>query len=191
MLNPFSVSLPTPTKRRFSATFHIARQISFSVQLFLGAIASLALLLSIFSRNLTPQATTNPLMGFGVFVGITGILVLCFRLYLSFRYRSLDKQLQSPNRESHPTKESVAQLLGTGAIVSLIGLLLAFLASEITIAVVAAKAVSLPPGVAVYTATNFIRPLDIFVVLANVNLIGAHFVGSVTSLGLLNWLEQS
>jgi hypothetical protein len=191
MSNPFTVSLPAPTKRRFSSTFHVVRQISFSVQLILGAVASLALLLSIFSRNVTPQATTNPLMSFGVFVGITGILVLCFRLYLSFRYRRLDKRLQSPDRELHPTKESVTQLLGTGAIVSLVGLLLAFLASEITIAVVAAKAVSLPSGVTVYTATNFIRPLDIFVVLANVNLIGAHFVGSVTSLGLLNWLEQS
>lgn len=191
MLNPFNVSLPTATKRRFSAAFHVVRQISFSVQLVLGAVASLALLLSIFSRNVTPQATINPLMSFGVFLGISGILVLWFRLYLSFRYRRLDKQLQLTNSELHPTKESVIQLLGTGAILSLVGLLLAFLASEITIAVVAAKAVSLPSGTAVYTATNFIRPLDIFVVLANVNLIGAHFVGSVTSLGLLNWLEQS
>jgi hypothetical protein len=33
-------------------------------------------------------------------------------------------------------------------------------------------------------------PLDIFVVLANVNMIGAHFVGSVTALGLFNWLDQ-
>lgn len=191
MSNPFSVSLPAPTKQRFSATFHVVRQISFSVQLILGAVASVALLLSIFSRNVTVQATTNPIMRFGVFLGVAGILVLCFRLYLSLRYRRLDKQLQSPNRELHPTKEKVIHALSTGVIVSLVGLLLAFLASEVTIAVVAAKAISLPAGVAVYTATNFIRPLDIFVVLANVNLIGAHFVGSVTSLGLLNWLEQS
>lgn len=191
MSNPFSVSLPAATKRRFAGIFHAVRQISFLVQLVLGAVSSLALSLSIFSRNVTPQATTNPLMQFGVFLGGAGILVLCFRLYLSFRYRHLDKRLQAPHSELHPTKEEVAHLLGTGAIVSLVGLLLAFLASEITIAVVAAKAVSLSPGVTVYTAANFIRPLDIFVVLANINLIGAHFVGSVTSLGLLNWLEQS
>ncbi len=91
-------------------------------------------------------------MGFGVFLGIIGILVLCFRLYLSFRYRRLDKLLQSPSRELHPRKEEVIQVLSTGLIVSLIGLLLAFLASEVTVAVVAAKVLALPPGVSAYTS---------------------------------------
>jgi hypothetical protein len=182
--------LPVPTKQRFATAFRVVRRISFSVQLALGAVSSLALLLAIFSRNVTAQATTNSIMGFGVFLGIIGILVLCFRLYLSFRYRRLYKLLQSPNRELHPRKEDVLQVLSTGLIVSLIGLLLAFLASEMTVAVVAAKALALPPGVAAYTSINFIRPLDVFVVLANVNMIGAHFVGSVTALGLFNWLDQ-
>lgn len=182
--------LPAPTKKRFAATFGAVRQISFSVQLALGAVSGLALLLAIFSRNVTTQTTTNLVMSFGVFLGIIGILVLCFRLYLSFHYRRLDKLLQSPNRELHPRKEEVLQVLSTGLIVSLIGLFLAFLASEVTITVVAAKALALPPGVVSYTSINFIRPLDIFVVLANVNMIGAHFVGSVTALGLFNWLDQ-
>lgn len=182
--------LPAPTKQRFAATFRVVRRISFGVQLALGTVSGLALLLAIFSRNFTAPPTTNPVMGFGVFLGIIGILVLCFRLYLSFRYRRLEKLLQSPNRELHPRKEDVLQVLNTGVIVSLIGLLLAFLASEVTVAVVAAKALALPQGVAVYTPANIIRPLDIFVVLASVNMIGAHFVGSVTALGLFNWLDQ-
>lgn len=190
MSNDLNFYLPAPTKQRFADAFRVVRRISFSVQLALGAVSGLALLLAIFSRNVTAQTTTNPVMGFGVFLGIIGILVLCFRLYWSFRYRRLDKLLQSPNRELHPRKEDVIQVLSTGLIVSLIGLLLAFLASEMTVAVVAAKALALPPGVAAYTSTNFIRPLDIFVVLANVNMIGAHFVGSVTALGLSNWLDQ-
>ncbi len=182
--------LPVPTKQQFAATFRVVRRISFWVQLALGAVSGLALLLAILSRNFTGQTTTNPVMGFGVFLAISGILVLCFRLYLSFRYRRLDKRLQSHNREVHPNKEDIIQVLSSGLIVSLIGLLLAFSASEMTVAVVAAKALALPQGVAVYNSTNFIRPLDIFVVLANVNMIGAHFVGSVTALGLLNWLDQ-
>jgi hypothetical protein len=40
------------------------------------------------------------------------------------------------------------------------------------------------------TPENVIRSLDIFVTVANVNLIGAHFFGSVTSLGLLNGVEE-
>ena len=182
--------LAAPTKQQFAATFGVVRPISFWVQLALGAVSGLALSLAIFSRNSTVQTTTNPVMGFGVFLGIIGILVLCFRLYLSFRYRRLNKRLQSPSRELHPNKEDIIQVLSTGLIVSLIGLLLAFLASEVTVAVVVAKTLALPQGVAAYTSINFIRPLDIFVVLANVNMIGAHFVGSVTALGLLNWLEQ-
>lgn len=190
MSNDLNFYLPAPTKQRFADAFRVVRRISFSVQLALGAVSGLALLLAIFSRNVTAQTTTNPVMGFGVFLGIIGILVLCFRLYLSFRYRRLYKLLQSHNRELHPRKEDVIQGLSTGLIVSLIGLLLAFLASEMTVAVVAAKALATPPGVAAYTSINFIRPLDIFVVLANVNMIGAHFVGSVTALGLFNWLDQ-
>ncbi|PIG93559.1 DUF3611 family protein [Gloeocapsopsis sp. IPPAS B-1203] len=190
MSNNLNFYLPAPTKQRFAATFRVVRRVSFWVQLGLGTVSSLALLLAIFSRNTTVQATTNPVMAFGVFLGITGILVLCFRLYLSFRYRRLDRTLQSPNRQLHPKKEEVLQLLNTGLIVSLIGLLLAFLASEVTITAVAAKALALPQGVAAYTSTNSIRPLDIFVVLANVNLIGAHFVGSVIALGLFSWLDE-
>lgn len=190
MTNNLNSYLPVPTKQRFAATFHLVRPISFWAQLALGAVSSLALFLAMFSRNVTPQKTTNSVMGVGVFLGIIGILVLCFRLYWVNRYRRLDKLLQSPNRELHPRKDDVVQVLQVGLIVSLIGLLLAFLASEVTVIAVLAKSLALPQGVAVYRPENVIRSLDLFVVLANVNLIGAHFVGSMTSLGLLNWLEQ-
>ena len=190
MTNKLNFYLPIPTKQRFAATFRVLKRVSFWIQLALGAVSALALSLAIFSRNLTIEATANPVMGFGVFLGIIGILVLCFRLYWVFRYRRLDKLLQSPNRELHPRKEDVLHILSIGLIVSLIGLLLAFLASELTVAFVVAKALALPQGIAAYPSLNFIRPIDLFVVLANVNLIGAHFFGSITSLGLLNWLEQ-
>ncbi|MDF5714466.1 MAG: DUF3611 family protein [Rhizonema sp. NSF051] len=191
MTNDLNSFLPVPTKQKFAATFHVVRPISFWVQLSLGAVSSLALLLAIFSRNVTVQTTTtNSVMGLGVFFGIIGILVLCFRLYWINRYRRLDKLLQSPNHELHPRKEDVIQVLQTGLIVSLIGLLLAFLASEVTIIAVLSKSLALPQGVTVYRPENVIRSLDLFVVLANVNLIGAHLVGSITSLGLLNWLDQ-
>ncbi|BAZ08470.1 hypothetical protein NIES4071_02750 [Calothrix sp. NIES-4071] len=181
--------LPTPTKKRFAATFGIVRPISFWLQLALGAVSGLALFLAIFSRNLTAQPTTNTVMGFGVFLGVIGILVLCFRLYWANRYRRLSNLLQAPNRELHPRKEEVIQVLQVGIIVSLVGLFLAFLASEVTVVAVVSKAIALPQGVAVYRPESSIRSLDLFVVLANVNLIGAHLVGSATSLGLLNWLD--
>ena len=68
--------------------------------------------------------------------------------------------------------------------------MLAFLAFEVTVIAVLSKVLALPQGVAVYRPENVVRSLDLFVVLASVNLIGAHLVGSATSLGLLNWLDQ-
>ena len=181
--------LPSPTKQQFAATFRIVSRISFWVQLALGAISGLALVFAIFSRNLTAQ-TNNPGIGFGIFLAISGILVLCFRVYWAFRYRRLARRLQSPERELQPRKEEIVQVLRIGLIVSLVGLLLAFLASEVTVAVVVAQTLAVPQGVVAYAPRNLIRPLEIFVLLANVNMIGAHLVGCVTSLGLLNWLDQ-
>ncbi len=69
-------------------------------------------------------------------------------------------------------------------------ILIAFLESELSVIALLSKALAEPQGVAIYNRQNVIRSLDILVVLANVNLIGAHLVGGVTSLGLLNWVEQ-
>ncbi len=188
MSNKLNLYLPSPTKQQFAATFRIVSRISFWVQVALGAISAIPLLLAMFSRNVTPQ-TNNPVIGFGIFLGISGILLLCFRVYWAFRYRLLAKRLQTPNPEIHPKKEDIINVLQIGLIVSLVGVLLSFLASEVAVAALLAKALALPQGVAVYKPENVIRPLDIFVVLANVNMIGTHFVGAVTSFGLLNWLE--
>lgn len=184
-LNSF---LPAPTKQNFAATFRTVSRVSFWLQLALGGFSAIVLLLAIFSRNATTQAD-NPAIGFGIFLGIVGIVLLCLRVYWAFRYRRLANRLQSPNVELHPKREDVIRILQFGLIVSAVGLLLAFLASELSAIAVLSRSLALPQGVAVYRPENVIRPLDIFVVLANVNLIGAHFVGSATSLGLLEWLD--
>ncbi|MDV2992571.1 MAG: hypothetical protein N4J56_002225 [Chroococcidiopsis sp. SAG 2025] len=110
MSNNLNSYLPTPTKQKFAATFQVVRPISVWVKLSLGAVSFLALTLAIFSRSSTVQTTSNSVMGLGVFLGIIGILVLCFRLYWVNRYRRLDKLLQSPNSEVHPRKSDVIQV---------------------------------------------------------------------------------
>lgn len=189
MLHKLNSYLPVPNKQKFAAIFSVVSRVSFWIQLALGAFSGIVLLLAMFSRNVTTK-TDNPVIGFGIFLAIIGILLICFRVYWAFQYRRLAKRLQAPSPEVHPKKEEIVQVLYIGIIVSLVGMLLAFLASEVTVVAVLAKALALPQGVAVYRPENAIRSLDIFVALANVNLIGAHFVGGVTSLGLLNWLEQ-
>ena len=48
-----------------------------------------------------------------------------------------------------------------------------------------AKTVSQPPGMAITNPNRIVRALDVFVVLANINLITAHFVGAAISMWLL------
>jgi Protein of unknown function (DUF3611) len=183
-----SLSNP-PSKQEFAATFRILGRISFWVQLVLGGISASALLFASFSRNTTVQAN-NAGIGFGIFLAVIGILILCFRVYWTLRNRSLAKRLQAPTAGVSPKKEDVIQALRVGFIVSFVGILIAFIASEQTVIALLGKALAQPQGVAVYRPENVIRSLDILVILANVNLIGAHFFGGITSLGLLNWLDQ-
>jgi uncharacterized membrane protein YidH (DUF202 family) len=188
MTNQLGFDLPTQTKQKFTATFRTVSRFSFWIQLALGAISIIALLLAIFSRNLSVQ-TDNAGIGFAIFLAGIGILLLCFRVYWAFRYRRLAKRLQLPDRELHPRKEDVIQVLQIGLIVSFAGILLALLASEVSVVVLLSKALAEPQGAAIYNRENVIRSLDIFVVLSNVNLIGAHLVGGITSLGLLEWVD--
>ncbi|MEG4323899.1 DUF3611 family protein, partial [Microcoleus sp. herbarium5] len=116
--------------------------------------------------------------------------LLCFRIFWDFRYRLLGRLLHAENSQVYPSKEHITHTLRIGLVSSLVGVLIAFVASEETVAVVLAKTLSQPQAMAAYAPENVIRSLDIFVTMANVNLIGAHFFGAVTSLGLLNWVEE-
>jgi hypothetical protein len=100
------------------------------------------------------------------------------------------KRLQQPNQNLHPKREEIIRVLRIGLIVSLAGLVLAFVASEITTVAVLAKAIAQPQGVAVYDPEKIVREMDLFLILAEVNLIGAHILGRVDSLGLLNWIAK-
>jgi Protein of unknown function (DUF3611) len=188
MTQPESVSQPL-TQTQFVATFRLFSRFSFWIQLFLGAVSGIVLLFAMLGRNMSEQ-TNNAGIGFGVFLAIVGILLLCFRIFWDFRYRLLGRLLHAENSQVYPSKEHITHTLRIGLISSLVGVLIAFVASEETVAVVLAKTLSQPQAMAAYAPENVIRSLDIFVTLANVNLIGAHFFGAVTSLGLLNWVED-
>lgn len=182
-------SSQTPSREQFASTFRLAGRIGFWVQLALGAVAGLSLILAILSRR-TGSETSNLGIGLSIFLAVGGILLLCFRVYWAHRYTRLAKQLKADDPNPHPSKGKIIQVLRTGLFLSLVGLLLAFLASEVSIVSVLANALAQPQGVAVYNPENIIPTLDLFVVLANVNLTGAHLLGGVNSLGLLNWVTE-
>ncbi|MEG3918396.1 MULTISPECIES: DUF3611 family protein [unclassified Microcoleus] len=177
------------TQTEFVATFRLFSRFSFWIQLFLGAVSGIVLLFAMLGRNMSEQ-TNNAGIGFGVFLAIVGLLLLCFRIFWDFRYRLLGRLLHAENSQVYPSKEHITHTLRIGLVSSLVGVLIAFVASEETVALVLAKTLSQPQAMTAYSPENVIRSLDIFVTMANVNLIGAHFFGAVTSLGLLNWVEE-
>ena len=189
MNQPESLPQPLTTKTEFVATFRLFSRFSFWIQLFFGAVSGIVLLFAMLGRNMSEQ-TNNAGIGFGVFLAIVGLLLLCFRIFWDFSYRLLGRLFNAENSQVDPSKEHITHTLRVGLISSLVGVLIAFVASEETVAVVLAKTLSQPQALAAYTPENVIRSLDIFVTMANVNLIGARFFGSVTSLGLLNWVEE-
>jgi len=84
------------------------------------------LLLAIFSRNVTlfKQRRIQP---WALALGIIGnFSVLCVSDLLRNCWQAFIQTLQLPNRELHPKKEDVIQVLQIGLIVGLIGLLVAF-----------------------------------------------------------------
>ncbi|MEG4855963.1 DUF3611 family protein [Microcoleus sp. K1-B6] len=186
---PESLSQPL-TQSEFVATFRLFSRFSFWIQLFFGAVSGIVLLFAMLGRNMSEQTNNNAGIGFGIFLAIVGLLLLCFRIFWDFRYRLLGRLLHAENSQVYPSKEHITHTLRIGLVSSLVGVLIAFVASEETVAVVLAKTLSQPQAMAAYAPENVIRSLDIFVTMANVNLIGAHFFGAVTSLGLLNWVED-
>jgi uncharacterized membrane protein YidH (DUF202 family) len=189
MANLFEKKSELPSKREFASKFRIISRISYWLHLLLGTASGITLLLVSFSRSFTDESR-NIFIVISIFLAIAALVAVGFRVYWAVRYSRMAKRLQQPNPNLHPKREEIIRILRIGLIVSLVGLILAFLASEITTVAVLAKAIAQPQGVAVYDPEKIVREMDLFLILADVNLIGAHLLGSVDSLGLLNWITK-
>ena len=98
--------------------------------------------------------------------------------------------MQRVNPDVQPSRTEIIQVLRIGLLVSLVGLFLAFVASEISLVSLVATAIARPQAVAVYEREQVIKTADLLLILAELNILGAHFFGSANSLGLLNWISK-
>lgn len=114
-------------------------------------------------------------------------MLLVVGIVFDFQYVRIAKALlHEPGAVLHPRRLETIRLLRLGAFLSFAGMLVALVGSGASVAVLVAKTVSQPPGVAITDPNKIVRALDVFVVLANLNLIAAHLVGTVTSFWLLD-----
>ncbi|MUG91386.1 DUF3611 family protein [Scytonema sp. UIC 10036] len=70
-----------------------------------------------------------------------------------------------------------------------VGMLLFIIGGASALGLLLAKSIAQPQGVAIYDPARIIRSLDIFVAMANMSGIIAHFVGTIASVGLFIWLH--
>ncbi|MEM7593374.1 MAG: DUF3611 family protein [Cyanobacteria bacterium P01_A01_bin.83] len=174
-----------PSKRKFARTFRILSRISYWIHLILGIVSGVILLLVVFSRSAISSST-----GVGTFIIGFSLIALGFRVYWAWRYRRLAKQLQLANSNIQPSRTEIIEVLRIGLITSLVGLFLAFIASEISLVSLVASAITRPQGVAVYEREQVVQSADLLLILAQLNILGAHFFGSANSLGLLSWISK-
>ncbi len=150
----------------------------------------------IFHPNLKHVAKTLKIAGwisFWIQLGLAvaaGLVVIFAVTGRNFSQAVTRIRLRHPDPIIHPRKADVLKRLRLGVIVGLVGMLLTILGGGATLSVLLAKSIAQPQGVAIYDPTRIIRSLDIFVAMANMNGIAAHFVGLIASLGLFNWLSR-
>ena len=178
-----------PSKNKFARTFRILSRISYWIHLILGVVSGITLLLVFFSRSTTERGTTAG-TGIGIFIAVFSLIALGFRVYWAWRYRVMARKLQRVDSSAQPSRAEIIRVLRIGLLASLIGLLLAFIASEVSLISLVAGAIARPQGIAVYEREQVIEIADLLLVLAEFNILGAHFFGSVNSLGLLNWISK-
>ena len=183
MYKPKTTNLPN--KKKFARTFRILSRISYWVHLILGVLSGVTLLLVLFSRSATSSGT-----GVGTFVAMFSLLALAFRVYWAWRYRKLATRLQRVDPDIQPSRIEVIEVLRIGLIASFVGLFLGLVASEISLVSLVAGAIARPQGVAVYEREQVIKIADLLLVLAQFNILGAHFFGCANSLGLLSWISK-
>ncbi|WP_019501537.1 DUF3611 family protein [Pseudanabaena sp. PCC 6802] len=176
---------PPPAIRKIANAFRILGWVAFWVQLVMAFVAGIALIFTATGRSFSPDTSAGT--GIGIFWAVCGILLLVAGIVFDFQYVRISKGLRhEPGAVLHPKRLETIQFLRLGAFIGFSGMLLSLIGSGISVGVLVAKTVSQPPGVAIIDPNKIVRALDVFVVLANINLTAAHLVGTVASFWLLD-----
>ena len=190
MTGELGYSLP-PAVRRIANAFRLVGWISFWVQAVLAVISSLVLLFA--SAVLGVQAANagsgNPGTGAGLGLAVLGLLTVYVAAYWAWSYTRLGRKLRTSNPDLRPKPKDAIQIIRIGTLINLVGMLLTLLGVQAIVGTLVGKSMSaqsagwLDPRL----ITQFVQPVDIFVVQATTNILLAHFAGICASL----WLSRS
>ncbi|AZG76390.1 DUF3611 family protein [Methylocystis rosea] len=119
--------------------------------------------------------------------GYFGLGLLFASLFLDlFSTIASGRLMRDPASVLGADQSAALWFLGVGSLVNVLGSVVSFIGVGLSIALLVAKTVSQPPGIAITDPDRIVRALDVFILMANFNLLLAHFVGA----GAAVWLSM-
>lgn len=156
--------------------------VEFWLQLVVALVSGLLLVFSTSGRAFSPGSSD---IGDGMYWAVHGFFLLCLAVLLAFYYTwAAARVVAAPQVYFDAEKRLAFWFLGVGMLIGLLGILMSFIGVALSIALLIAKTVSQPPGIAITDPTRIIRALDVFVLLVNFSLLMGHFIGTGFSLWL-------
>ncbi len=172
--------------RRVSNALKWGGLAGFWVQLIFGVVSTVTLLLAITNK----VERNSPGTGFSLFCAVCGLICLIVGICISFRHGKTAEKFISP-RATPPKKSTTIKIVQIGLITSLVGTLLTILGAEAIAGLTLSKILAFGQGEFLAGKDkDFVNPLDLFIIQANVNIIAAHFAGLVSSLWILSRIEK-
>jgi len=167
--------------------------IAFWVLLCLGLIAALLLFVTTSSSYYEEHAPTLP-FGFswaeGLIWAYLGLGMLALTVVGFYSCILLARHLKRGEMLDGGIA-GVKRLVSAINLGSALGVILAILGTGFSIALLISKTVSEPPGIAITDPQAIVRAVDVFVLLANFDIVVAHFFGIMICLWILNRLHHS
>ncbi len=159
----------------------------FWIQVFLAVVSALALAAAIINE----KERSSPGVSFGLFCAVCGLICLIVGTCISFRYSKMASKFNRSNTPP-PKKSTTLKIVQVAIITSLIGTLLTIFGAQTIAGIVLSKTLSLDPGefFSSQRDTRFVNSLDLFIILACINIIAGHFVGIVSSLWINRQIER-
>jgi len=169
---------------RESRAFGAASWVSWWSQLILSVISTVTLTFANAARG-----TANPLLSGFVFSS-AGVVCGFVSTFWMWGYKGFSKRLLRPDFDPTQLATQARRSLRLGITINLVGMAVTLLSAELTIGLLAAKALtqglSPVPGQFGMSIANAVQPIDLLILQANTNTLVSLFIGLCTSL----WLRQ-
>ncbi len=178
-MNHTSIS---PRLQKKALNLRVTGWVCFWLQIIAVLASGMSLLFVMTGRQVSTQA--NPALAWGIFFSVGGMIGAGVSIILAFLYTQMGRKLLRSDSTQPPPKSNLMRFLRMGLMIGLGGMFITLIGSGLTSAVLMAKTISQPPGTTLTDASEAVRALDVLILIANLNGVAAHFVGTVTSLWL-------